>query len=485
MAIYGDGSFYNGGIFYGPSDVDILINLSFYRTSLDGIYVFHWGFSPAIISPDLFIFDYELQLDVVPTFDSPQLVSFLSASVITYQNGNVRKGYAVPVAARIDKIEQVWYARVRIVDGMVLGPWSATLVWTIPVKMQQQFAENIMTSLPDEHVYGKGDLLKPVNQRNSNLYVVDDMYGNQLDAAFYENFLTQTDNLIDLCRDEFLQPNFGVLFNFVKPTSMTFVDYRWILKQLMLASLEGSTNDAVSRVVAAFTGVSPNLINVRDRNDFFLNTIQDNPIVPGGPQTLFNTSYPFVPGTLAVEDLTTGLFVPSSNYVTNPTQGTWTMNVATTDTLQATFNVGTINDPFPVIFNGLDYTVLSGTATFTNGSDLVTGVGTFFSAQLLVGDQITDVKGVYIGTVSIITDNTHLTLVQPWFGSTETVGIFKLKYTDIQLPPPINWAKETLAWGLIIEVLNPGEFLLNNSLVEAIGSGVLPAFVKTYWEFPS
>lgn len=476
--------FYGAGLFYGPSAVDMPVYLSFYRTSQDGIYVFHWGFSSVFISPALFTFDYELQLDVVPTFDSPQLASFLSATVITYQNGNVQKGYAVPVAARIDKVEQIWYARVRVVSGLTFGTWSATLVWTIPAKQQQQFAEDIMISLPDAHVYGKGDLLEPVDQRNSNLYVVDDMYGNQLDAASYENFLTQSDNFIDLCRDEFLQPNFGVLFNFPKPTSMTFVDYRWILKQLILASLQGSTNSAISRVVAAFTGVPPNLINVRDRNDFFLNTIQDAPVVPSLPQTVFYTSYPYVPGTLVVENLTTGLLVSSGSYTTNPVQGTWTMTVATTDTLQATFNVGTVNDPFPVVFDGTDYTVLSGTVTFTNGSEFIVGTGTFFTTELVVGDQITDVQGVYLGTVDNITDNTHLTFVKPWFGPTETVGAFKLNYTDIQLPPPINWAKETLAWGIIIEVLNPGEFLLDETLIEIIGNGVLPAFVKVYYVFP-
>ena len=542
--------FYGEGLFYNISDVDILANLSFYRTSASNTYVFHWGFSPIIISPNLFTFDYELQLDVVPTFDSPNLEDFTSGiandttqsisfhvtsvvdsthlivdsttgmmsgdtitqginvttitivtdstqlvvgstigwiatNVITYQNGNVRKGYAVPVADRIDFVEQTWYARVRIINGMETGPWSVTLTWTIPAKQQQYYAESIMKSLPDYHVYGKEDLLKPVLQRNSNLYLVDNMYGNQLDAASYENFLTQTDNYIDLCRDEFLQQNFGVLFEFTKPVSMQYVDYRWILKQLILASLEGSTNEAISRVVAAFTGVSPLLLNVRDENDFFLNTIQDNPIVPSGPQTVFHTSYPFVPSTLSVEDITTGLFIPSSDYTTNPVQGTWTMNIATADILQATFNIGTVNDPFPVVFDGTDYTVLSGTATFTKNSNLITGTGTFFTSQLSTGNQITDIQGIYIGTVDTISDDTHLSLVQPWFGPTETVGIFKLKYTDIQLPPPINWAKETLAWGLIIDVLNPGEFLLNDSLIQTIGSGVLPAAAKVYWEFPS
>jgi len=483
MAIYLGNVFYGSGIFYGPSDVDTPVNLSFYRTTQDAVYVFHWGFSSVFITPSLFTFDYELQLDVVPTFDSPQLISFLSASVITYQNGNVRKGYAVPVAARIDNLEQVWYARVRIVDGMALAPWSAILTWTIPAKMQQQFAEDLMISLPDAHVYGKEDLLKPVAQRNTNLYLVDNMYGNQLDAADYENFLTQSGNSIDLCRDEALQANFGVLFKFDKPTSMIFVDYRWILKQMITASLVGSTNDAVSRVVAAFTGVYPSLLIAREEQDFFLNTIQDPPVVPVLPQFIFHTSLPFIAGTLVVENLTTGLLVSPGSYTTNPIQGTWTMNVATANTLQATFDVGTGNDPFPVVFDSLDYTALSGIVTFTHSSATVTGTGTFFTTELIAGDEITDAFGIYLGTVDNILTNTTLSLVQPWFGVTETVGAFKLNYTDTQLPPPIDWEKATLASGIIIDVLNPGGFLLDPNVIEALGNGVLPAYVKAYYVF--
>jgi len=134
-----------------------------------------------------------------------------------------------------------------------------------------------MTSLPDYHVYGKGDLLKPVNQRNSNLYLVENMYGNQFDQVYYTNFLTQTDNYVTLCVDENLYQNFGVLFNFPKPNTMQYVDYRWILINLIQASLVGSTNEAIILTIQAFTGVPPEITPIRDENDFFLVTIQDPP----------------------------------------------------------------------------------------------------------------------------------------------------------------------------------------------------------------
>jgi len=542
---YGAGLFYGAGNFYGPSDINVPVNLSFYRTSIDGVYVFYWGFSPVLISPALFTFDYELQLDTSPSFDSPNLVDFrsgvandttqsipfyvtgiidsthlvvnstagmvngdtlsqganittitsitnstnlvvgstvgwMASQVITYQNGNVMKGYAVPVAARIDGVVQTWYARVRIVDGVTFGPWSETLTWTIPEKVQQEYAEKLMESLPDYHVYGKGDLLKPVSQRNTNLWVVENMYGNQLDQVYYATYLTQTDNYIDLCVDEDLYQNFGVFFNFPKPNNMQYVDYRWILKNLILASLVGGTNEAVILTVQAFTGVPPTITSVSRINNFILTTTQDAPIIPSGPQTVFHTSTSFVAGTLTVQDLTTGLIVPSGSYTTNPIQGTWTMLIPTTDTLQAIFDTGA-----PIkVFDALQgATTLTGTVTFTNGSATVTGSGTLFLTELMVGQQITDPNGIYLGTIEAIASNISLTLVKVWAGPTETVTAYRLQYTDIQLPVPILWNASTLAWGVLITIFDPGHFAIPLlPTIESLVNQLVPANVKTYYD---
>jgi hypothetical protein len=161
MTLYGSGKFYGSGIFYegasSSEDENIPLDLRFYRSSIDSIYIFWWGFDPAFISPYLASAGFELQLDTSPLFDSPNLVTFTQLTAITFQNGNVRKGFAVPVAARINGIVQTWYARVRTVTTMFTSDWSATLIWTIPMSVQQSTAEALMNSLPDYHVYGKGD----------------------------------------------------------------------------------------------------------------------------------------------------------------------------------------------------------------------------------------------------------------------------------------------------------------------------------------
>ena len=325
---YGSGIIYGSGQKYGGATASptqgIPVDLRFYRTSIDSVYTFWFGFDPAFITPALFSAGFDLQLDTDPSFTSPNLVTWTQLTAITYQNGNVRKGLTVPVAARIDNIIQTWYAQVRTHTVSFISDWSTPLTWTIPQKMEQYYAESLMESLPDAHVYGKGDLLKPVNQRNSNLYVVEDMYGNQFDAAWYANYLTQTDNYVDMCVDENLEQNFGVLFNFSKPTTLQFVDYRWILMNLFLASLVGSTNEAIILTVQSFTGVPPQITNIRDEEDFFLNTIQDPPAV-ATVSVPVDTSYPYIESTFVLNDNTTGLHVASSSYTKDGVQGTWTL----------------------------------------------------------------------------------------------------------------------------------------------------------------
>jgi len=485
-------TFYNAGIFYGSgafysgastsANQAIPLDLRFYRTSQDGVYVFWWGFDSAFISPSLSSAGFDLELDTSPLFNTPDLVTWTELTAITYQNGNVRKGFAVPVAARVHLETQTWYARVRTRTVSLTSDWSAVLTWTIPPSIQQSSAEALMESLPDYHVYGKGDLLLPVDDRNTNLWVVEETYGNQLDAAYYASFLTQTNNYIDLAIDEVLYQNFGVLFNFVKPNSMQYVDYRWILMNLYLASLVGGTNQAVIYVIQAFTGVPPAINNVRDFNNFILTTTQDPPITPPGfpapPQTVFFTSTPYF-GELTIENLTTGLFVPPSAYVEDRDAGKWTMNVGTYDTLQATFDTG---NPIKIFDSLQGATALTGTVTFTHGSNTVTGVGTAFLAEVNLGQQITDPQGIYLGTVASVVDNVTIVLTEVWYGPTESVTAYRLQYTDTQLPVPVLWDQSTLAFGIIVTIFNPGQVPL--AFIDSAKALVLllaPAHTKVYF----
>lgn len=643
MALF-DSIFYGGGEFYGPTNTDVPQDLRFYRTNVDGVYVFHWGFLPAFITPLLTTYDFELQVATEDTFTAP-IVDVLSADVIHYQNGDVRKGYEIEVPARLDKQDQTLYARVRTKNGVAFSDWSYALQFRIPTKWQVEEAENIVIAIPDYHVFGKEDLRKLVADRVTNLYTVADTYGKELDQTLLENLLTTTNNYISLCRDEALYDNFGVLFNYPKPQTQEFVEYRECLRIFILSALIGGTVQSLNATVRSFTGVNPNLELVRNRNDFFLSTIQENVVyLPNGGFETWSTGTSFVnpiSGTftadywevnnngntafftisregvitdgspyslkwnltatnattifgirqildytsfagktitlkarvrvdsggggfvsaqitdsvsssaLASSTLTSGtwetltitkvidpsainlqlkigfnnvpgtayldnfeiyvgatpppFFALSQNYINNSlvvlqngtvlTNGVdFTENHATPgftltlpyppgDILQTFYEIGLATDPEPLVFDPMDTTAITGTATFTHNSFNILGIGTLFSSQLISGNTITDATGLVLGVVDVVTDNTHLSLTQKWLGTTNTGAIKKLVYGEDDVPPSIMWDQKTLAYGVVIHVLNPGEFVLDQTLIQQVIDPFIPAHVKRFWEF--
>lgn len=523
MSFYTD--FFYGEGFYGAvteGGIDVPVELAFYRTNTDGVYVFHWGFQEAFINPNIISpsFDFDLEIDTVTTFDSGNLQTFDKSTVLTYQNGAVRKGAAIVVNTRKDKSEQTWYWRVRTKVGLSVSNWSVVAQFTILEKFEVEEAENLLNNLPDYHVYGKGDLKRAVSDRASKLYKICDMYGKELDQTKLEDILTATNNYIALCRDEQLYQNFGFFFDYTKPQVQTSVEYRNTLRNLLLGSLTGGTFSAIRSVVKSFTGVTPILGTIAEREDFFLNTILTAPPeTPNGTRQFFSTwdgglsaftivsvvdtthlqvnsvvsihegdkifqgsaetrvsaildfthilvasttgfssgaasnftPVSYVPGTLVV--LLNGVAQDPGYYTvfenpsdpnnpTNaPTRDAYVEDVfapgfkmtnapASLDVLTTCYDIGVRTDPTPVILDPTDRLSLTGTATFTHGMTLVTGIGSAFLTQLHKGDLITDPTGLTIGLVETVETNISLTLKYPWVGDTETVASFRLNYNS-------------------------------------------------------
>jgi len=549
---------YGSGNFYGPGSLDVPRDLRFYRTNVDNVYTFHWGFDESFITPMLSTADFDLQLDTVTTFDSLNLVTFTSSTVISYQNGNVRKGFTVPVSPRLDGVEQTWYARARTRIGFNTSGWSLILPFTILQKFEVHEAENLITNLPDKHVYGKEDLLKPVAIRNTNLYTVMNTYARELDQVELENILTSTNNYINICRDEVLYDNFGKLFSYTKPQIQQFVEYRESLRALILGSLVGGTIDAVERVIRSFTGVTPFIELIRDRNDFFLTTeFETPPETPDSFITHFSTSADYIPNSLVV--IKNGLIQSPTTYTEDHTGPNFGFDFLTPpvpgDIIQVFFEIGVANDPTPIVFDLTDTTSLTGVLTFTNNSFNVTGSGTLFIAELTPGMLIVDSSGLVFGEVESITNNLSLTLTQKWIGSTSSGSSAKLNFNDANLltgivtftngntsvtgintlflselhigdtitdnaglfsgvvdiitnntqltlvnnwtgstgvntqakrlgyGEMINWDKSTLAYGVIIHVLNPGNFAIDENLIETLVRPLIGAQVISYFDF--
>lgn len=105
MALYGT-FLYGSGIYYTGSGTDKLLDLDFYRTDTDSLYVFHWMFNQAFISPLLAGLDYQLQLDTDPNFSAPQIYE-----TVTETANIIPSGYSLSGA----------YATINISAGETLS----------------------------------------------------------------------------------------------------------------------------------------------------------------------------------------------------------------------------------------------------------------------------------------------------------------------------------------------------------------------------
>ncbi len=420
MSLFGTIFYGGGGSFYGTGSQDVPQDVRFYRTDIDGIYVFHWGFKEEFITPILASADFDLELDTDPGFSSSDFVSFDSVTAIDFQNGNVRKGFSVNVADRVDKEDRTWFARVRTKIGFNVSAFSLPLSFIIPEKTEVERSENIVSNLPDFHVYNKEDVKRPVADRDTNLYVVGNTYGQEFNALEYEDLLTKTNNYINLCRDEKLFDNFGFLFNYKRPQNQVFVEYRECLRALILGSLVGGTIDALERVVRCFTGANPVLKEIKDENDFFITPVFETPPeTPDGVITFFSTTFDYKVGSIQV--LKNGTVLdPGVDFIENHITPGFDMTIAPLggDILQVIYDIGDPNDPEPVLFDLSDTSPLTGTITFTNGSQNVTATGAAFLTELQQGILITDDGGLVLGRVRNITDDNNLVLSDEWTGTT-------------------------------------------------------------------
>lgn len=302
MTFYGSGNFYSDSNFYGVSP-DSPIDLSYSYTDTDNVYVFSWTFNFPLFTPVLPTFDYELQLDMVSTFNSPSLLDYTSTSGIinapgiSYQDGNVYRGFIVPVYTR-QAAPFTFYARVRIKYGsLTFGEWSDILLVTTLEDTTQQEVHNLISNLPDRHVYPYDEAYKTVTRTSSNLTTnlgkVYWAYAREFDNADLEAQLADNDSDIYRARDARFFEIWGYPTGFQKPSLMQYVDYRNIINKFRMASFLGSTVEAVKLVVSSFTGVDPDIIPFSQILNFITANEQVETFsIPSGPSTFTLGSLP-------------------------------------------------------------------------------------------------------------------------------------------------------------------------------------------------
>lgn len=131
-----------------------------------------------------------------------------------------------------------------------------------------------------------------------------------------------------------------------------------------------------------------------------------------------------------------------------------------------------------------------------DGRSIIVGTITHFTAKTRdqFGDPMLPQPGAFVWTVTSggpIDSSGFFTAtevggpfqVHAQYGAHIGTSNFTVIVNPRSVPPPILWDRGTLAAGVIIHVLNPAHFALNQELIRALVTPLLPAHVKVYFVF--
>lgn len=251
-------------------------------------------------------------------------VAATSGDIIQFQRGNVAKAFTVPVFNRIDSDRLTFYARVRLRSASSYGPFSDTILVQTIANVTKETADRMLQRLPDRHVYPTDEAYKPLADRKSNISSIFEAYAAEFDKEYLEKENTIRDVRQERTRDERLYDLIGSRFQYQKPSTMEFVDYRFLVSGAKEAALLGGTYQAVKYIGRAFTGVDPEIIPisrivnlVTAAESQTIETVQP-PALPAYDVTLESPARidPVIPGALIsgpITSVTDALVVASSS----------------------------------------------------------------------------------------------------------------------------------------------------------------------------
>src|SRR5665213_347074 len=235
--------------------------LGAYPSTNIGVFTFPFAlvFDPSILDPQTL--RYELQVDTVPTFASPNLIDVFNNSlgIVNYQNGPLGKAIEIQLPGRQSNAITTWYWRVRIngygYAGQYISVWSQTNTLIIPANQTLGQATQLFAGIADQYSYSK-----TVN--SSNVYKILNMIAREIDSLLLENTYSQQDLILAQGRDAGLSANFGTLTGLTAVATEPVVSYRWKVNQLFNAFLKvPGVLAGITQVVTAFVGEPPTIFD--------------------------------------------------------------------------------------------------------------------------------------------------------------------------------------------------------------------------------
>lgn len=195
------------------------IGLNSYQNT-DTDLIAYWSYSP--FTTAFPILTWELQTDIVDTFDSPSLLTYSSSTIATerYLVGCGHRGMVVPIYPRLQSETLRMYWRVRGTYEGQESEWGSGF-YDVPSAVDEETRNSVLSFLPDT-LYNK--------ESNSNVYKLHDSIAKEFELVNRELTKVNGDLYINSARDSSLGENFGDLTGIERPGEMKVIDYREILK---------------------------------------------------------------------------------------------------------------------------------------------------------------------------------------------------------------------------------------------------------------
>lgn len=426
------------------------------------------------------------------------------SELINYERGNVVNSFEVDYQSQYEGKDRLIYYRTRVLSPRFETNWSDIGVLTIPQNRHLEVVNRMVGKLPDENTYNKEIVkLDSSEKSNYNVYNVLDVYGEEFGKQYYEIQRVRDSISMDYSRDSVFESNFGSFWGLNRIVGIQMVDYRYIVKQVSIASTEGSTISAIKRICMAFTGANPNINLIRDSDWWILN---GNLI--HNPSFEFDSNY-F--GSIPFWNL-------SSNVVSERSteQFKWGVSslkqVVFNDASPASYD--TFSDYMPINKDATQISV-SGYCYNPGVSDVIAGLDiTLYDKNFNVlvndGTNITVISGYWqrISFTKLVTPYSGVAVkmkvglkflggvgttvywdgIQAEEGPLTPYEDFEYYLDDPSYPeiePPILWDKNEYAHAVVIQIRNPYGFILDEDYITNVLEQFYPAHVKVYLEILS
>jgi hypothetical protein len=283
------------------------INLHSYLSSTDGIQVFYWSIDCTGLPAGLTLSQFKFQLcidtvgseTIVPPFDGStgNLRCFTDDDALTgfgigqfgddgfgiggfeggsrgffnYRRGQLVFAYEIVMPMRQPNLETPYWWKVRIISPTLESVYSDPELVLRDQSLHREITASLFGKIPDDNAYTK-------DANSTNVYTLMKEFARQIELMRFEAKRTKNDIYIDKTRDENVYNNFGILYEYKKPTNVTPAEYKEQIRRIKEAFELAGTIGALNIFLQVFTCEEETLTLIRSLTGFRIFDATDFPL---------------------------------------------------------------------------------------------------------------------------------------------------------------------------------------------------------------